>query len=174
MFGAVGEAPHNESTRFRPRSPYAISKLAGYHLTRNNREVHPLPASSGIMYKNHESPRRGFEFVTRKITSQVARIHLGLAQGLTLGNLDARRDWGHARDAVRARWLMLQQPAPDDYVIATGVTHSVAAAFAEVGLDWREHVTVDPRFVRPAEAYALTGDARKAARVLEDEVEDLT
>ena len=178
MFGNAAEAPQSETTPFLPRSAYGISKVAGYHLTRNYRELHGMHASSGLMY-NHESPRRGFEFVTRKITSQVARIRFGLGlgkpvdattPGLTLGSLDARRDWGHARDAVRAMWLMLQQEVPDDYVIATGESRTVAdfaaAAFAEVGLDWRDHTTVDPRFVRPPEAQVLYGDARKAARVL--------
>jgi GDPmannose 4,6-dehydratase len=169
MFGKVRETPQTELTPFHPRSAYGISKVAGYELTRNYREAYGLHATSGILY-NHESPRRGFEFVTRKITSHVAKIKLGLTDTLPLGNLDAKRDWGHARDYVRAMWLMVQQDEPDDYVIATGRTWSVQqfaeAAFACVDLDWRDHVTVDPRFFRPAEVQLLLGDATKAMRRL--------
>jgi GDPmannose 4,6-dehydratase len=169
MFGRADEAPQREGTPFRPRSVYGISKVAGFELTRNYREAYGMHASSGILY-NHESPRRGAEFVTRKITSHAARIKLGLAHEVRLGNLDARRDWGHARDYIRAMWLMLQQDEPGDYVVATGETHSVrdfaARAFARVGLDYRDHVVVDQRFYRPAEAAVLTGDAGRARRTL--------
>jgi GDPmannose 4,6-dehydratase len=169
MFGQVRETPQTELTPFHPRSAYGISKVAGYELTRNYREAYKLHASSGILY-NHESPRRGYEFVTRKITSHVARIKLGLADKLALGNLEAKRDWGHARDYVRAMWLMLQQHQPDDYVIATGWTWSVQefveAAFGCVDLDWHDHVVVDPRYFRPAEVHLLLGDPSKAARCI--------
>lgn len=169
MFGKVEEVPQTETTRFHPRSPYGISKVAGFDLTRNYREAYNLHASSGIMF-NHESPRRGFEFVTRKITSQVARIKLGQVGHLSLGNLDAKRDWGHAREYVHAMWLMLQQDVPDDYVISTGETHSVRQfceiAFSHVGLDYQEHVQVDPRFLRPAEVELLIGDCTKAREQL--------
>jgi len=169
MFGKVRETPQNEATPFHPRSAYGISKVAGFELTRNYREAYGLHATSGILY-NHESPRRGFEFVTRKITSHVARIKLGLADKLPLGNLDARRDWGHAQDYVEAMWRMLQQPEPDDYVVATGQTYSVRqfaeAAFACAGLDYRKYVVIDERFFRPAEVELLLGDASKARRVL--------
>jgi len=169
MFGHVDQAPQNELTRFQPRSSYGISKVAGFHLTRNYREAYGLHASSGILF-NHESPRRGFEFVTRKITSGVARILAGRAKELPLGNLEAKRDWGHAREYVDAMWLMLQQATPDDYVIATGETHTVGefaqAAFAEVGLDYREYVTDDQRLYRPAEVNILQGDASKARQRL--------
>ena len=169
MFGNVTEVPQNETTLLQPRSPYGISKVAGYHLTRNYREAYGLFGVSGILF-NHESPRRGFEFVSRKTTSAVARIKLGLASELRVGNLDAKRDWGHAVDYVRAMHLMLQQPKPDDYVIATGETHSVRElcelAFAEVDLDYREYVKVDERYYRPAEVDLLIGDASKARRVL--------
>lgn len=169
MFGGVGPSPQNESTPFHPRSAYGISKLAGFELTRNYREAYRMHASSGILF-NHESPRRGFEFVTRKITSHVARIKLGEAIQLRLGNLDARRDWGHAREYVRGMWMMLQQDAPDDYVLATGKTHSVREfvqiAFDHVGLDYRDHVVVDPQFYRPAEVHLLLGDATKARQTL--------
>jgi GDPmannose 4,6-dehydratase len=165
MFGQVRETPQGERTPFHPRSAYGISKVAGFDLTRNYREAYGLHATSGILY-NHESPRRGFEFVTRKITSHVAKIKLGLARELELGNLEAKRDWGHARDYVRAMWLMLQQDIADDYVIATGETHSVREfaeiAFAHVGLDYRDHVVVNPNFFRPAEVHLLLGDAAKA------------
>lgn len=169
MFGKVREVPQREETPFHPRSPYGISKVAGFELTRNYREAYGMYCVSGILF-NHESPRRGFEFVTRKITSTVARIKLGLASELRLGNLDARRDWGHAVDYVRAMHMMLQQPEPDDYVVATGETHSVREfcemAFGEVGLDWRDYVRVDEKYYRPAEVDLLVGDSSKARRVL--------
>ncbi|MCI0684032.1 MAG: GDP-mannose 4,6-dehydratase [Gemmataceae bacterium] len=169
MFGKVRETPQTEATPFHPRSAYGISKVAGFDLTRNYREAYGLKATSGILY-NHESPRRGYEFVTRKITSHVAKIKFGLADKLPLGNLEAKRDWGHARDYVRAMWLMLQQDQPDDYVVATGQTWSVQQfvelAFACVDLDWRDHVVSDPRFFRPAEVHLLLGDASKARRQL--------
>ncbi|HWR21093.1 MAG TPA: GDP-mannose 4,6-dehydratase [Verrucomicrobiae bacterium] len=172
MFGQVASSPQDESTPFHPRSPYGISKVAGFDLTRYYREAHHLHASSGILY-NHESPRRGLEFVTRKITSTVARIHIGLTDQLELGNLDARRDWGHSRDYVQAMHLMLQQDTPDDYVIATGEQHSVLdfvrEAFRCVGIDWQEamqYVTINPAFFRPADVETLCGDASKAKRIL--------
>jgi GDPmannose 4,6-dehydratase len=169
MYGKVRETPQSELTPFHPRSAYGISKVAGYELTRNYREAYGLHATSGILY-NHESPRRGREFVTRKITSHVARIKLGLADKLALGNLQAKRDWGHARDYVQAMWLMLQQDQPEDYVIATGWARSVQefveAAFGYVNLDWHDHVVVDPRYFRPAEVHLLLGDPSKAARRL--------
>jgi GDPmannose 4,6-dehydratase len=169
MFGKVREVPQTELTPFHPRSAYGISKVAGYELTRNYREAYGLHASNGILY-NHESPRRGFEFVTRKITSHVARIKLGLAKELRLGNLEAKRDWGHSRDYVYAMWQMLQQPQPDDYVVATGQTWSVRQflefAFGRVGLDWQKFVVQDPAFFRPAEVDLLVGDPAKATRVL--------
>ena len=169
MFGKVRESPQTEATPFHPRSPYGISKVAGFDLTRNYREAYGMYCVSGILF-NHESPRRGYEFVTRKITSTVARIKMGLATELRLGNLDAKRDWGHAADYVRAMHLMLQQPEPDDYVIATGETHTVREfcerAFGKVGLDYREYVKVDDQFYRPAEVDLLKGDATRARRVL--------
>jgi GDPmannose 4,6-dehydratase len=169
MFGKVHATPQNEETPFHPRSPYGISKVAGFDLTRNYREAYSMFCVSGILF-NHESPRRGFEFVTRKITSSVARIKLGLAAELRLGNLDARRDWGHSEDYVRAMHLMLQQERPDDYVVATGESHTVRQfcelAFAQVGLDYRDYVVVDQDFYRPAEVEALIGDAAKARSVL--------
>lgn len=169
MFGKVVETPQTETTRFHPRSPYGISKVAGFELTRNYREAYGMFCASGILF-NHESPRRGFEFVTRKITSTVARIKLGLADSLPLGNLEAKRDWGHARDYVKAMHLMLQQEEPEDFVVATGETHTVREfcrmAFEEVGLDWREYVKIDERFYRPAEVDLLVGDSSKARRVL--------
>ena len=169
MFGKVREVPQNENTAFYPRSPYGISKVAGFELTRNYREAYEMFCVSGILF-NHESPRRGYEFVTRKISSTVARIKLGLASELRLGNLEARRDWGHAKDYVRAMHLMMQQPEADDYVIATGTAHSVAdfceRAFAEVGLDYRKYVVTDERFRRPAEVDQLVGDATKAQTTL--------
>ncbi|HSB26382.1 MAG TPA: GDP-mannose 4,6-dehydratase [Pyrinomonadaceae bacterium] len=169
MFGNVSEVPQKETTLLQPRSPYGISKVAGFHLTRNYREAYGLFGASGILF-NHESPRRGFEFVSRKTTSTVARIKLGLASELRIGNLEAKRDWGHAVDYVRAMRLMLQQPEPDDFVIATGETHSVRElcelAFSEVDLDYREYVKVDQRYYRPAEVDLLIGDAAKATRVL--------
>jgi GDPmannose 4,6-dehydratase len=165
MFGHAEEVPQNEKTRFHPRSSYGISKVAGFELTRNYREASRMHCSSGIMF-NHESPRRGFEFVTRKITSGVARIRAGKAKELRLGNLDAKRDWGHAREYVTAMWQMLQQPEADDYVIATGETHSVREfaelAFSSAGLDYRDYVVIDPALHRPAEVRLLLGDATKA------------
>jgi GDPmannose 4,6-dehydratase len=169
MFGKVHATPQNELTPFHPRSSYAISKVAGYYLCQYYREAFQIFASTGILF-NHESPRRGFEFVTRKITSQVARIKLGLAQELRLGNLDAQRDWGHAREYVEAMWMMLQQPVADDFVIATGETHSVRefceVAFAHVGLDYTRWVRIDPQLFRPADVETLTGDCSKARQVL--------
>jgi GDPmannose 4,6-dehydratase len=169
MFGRAEEVPQNERTRFHPRSVYGITKAAGFELTRNYRESSGIHASSGITF-NHESPRRGYEFVTRKISSGVARIVSGKAQTLRLGNLDACRDWGHAREYVEAMWLMLQQDEPDDYVIATGKSHSVRdfaeLAFSIVGLDYRKHVVSDPSLFRPSEMNQLIGDSSKAKRVL--------
>jgi GDPmannose 4,6-dehydratase len=169
MFGRAEEVPQSELTRFHPRSAYGISKVAGFELTRNYREAYGLHASSGILF-NHESPRRGFEFVTRKITSGVARIVAGKADELRLGNLDAKRDWGHAGDYVGAMWRMLQQERPDDYVIATGETHSVREfvelAFRLVGLDYGKYVVTDPDLFRPAEVDLLVGHAEKAHRNL--------
>lgn len=165
MFGRAEEVPQSETTRFHPRSAYGISKVAGFELTRNYREAYSLHASNGILY-NHESPRRGFEFVTRKITSHAAKIKLGLAKSVALGNLDAKRDWGHAREYVKAMWLMLQQPEPGDYVVSTGETHSVREfadmAFSHLGLDYRNFVTSDEKLFRPAEVDMLQGDCRKA------------
>lgn len=165
MFGKVQAVPQNELTPLYPRSPYGISKVAGFHLTRNYREAYGMFGCSGILF-NHESPRRGFEFVTRKITSTIARIQAGLTDELRLGNLDAKRDWGHAKDYVKAMHLMLQLPEPDDFVIATGETHSVREfcelAFSEVGLDYLDYVSVDPQFYRPAEVDLLVGDYSKA------------
>jgi GDPmannose 4,6-dehydratase len=169
MFGKVAEVPQTETTPFYPRSPYGVAKVYGHWITVNYRESYGLHASSGICF-NHESPRRGLEFVTRKITHGVARIKLGLDRTLALGNLDARRDWGFAGDYVRAMWLMLQQGGPDDYVVATGESHSVRElcelAFARVGLAAEDHVVLDPRFVRPAEVDLLVGEAGKAERQL--------
>ena len=174
MFGKVRDTPQIETTPFHPRSPYGISKVAGFELTRNYREAYGMYCASGILF-NHESPRCGYEFVTRKITSTVARIKAGRATELKLGNLEARRDWGHAKDYVRAMYLMLQQDEPDDYVIATGETHTVQEfcerAFAQAGLDWREFVQVDERFLRPAEVELLIGDAAKARSILKWEPE---
>jgi GDPmannose 4,6-dehydratase len=169
MFGKVREVPQTELTPFYPRSPYGVAKAYGHFITVNYRESYGLHAVSGILF-NHESPRRGLEFVTRKITDGVARIKLGLTDELLLGNLEAQRDWGFAGDYVRAMWLMLQQDEPQDYVIATGVEHSVQefvdAAFAHVGLDPKKHVAVDQRFVRPAEVDHLVGDASRARQEL--------
>jgi GDPmannose 4,6-dehydratase len=169
MFGKVREVPQTELTPFYPRSPYGVSKVFGHYITVNYRESYDLFAVSGILF-NHESPRRGLEFVTRKVSDGAARIKLGLADSLSLGNLDAQRDWGFAGDYVQAMWLMLQQPIADDFVIATGVSHSVRdlveIAFARVGLDWQKHVRTDPRFLRPAEVDHLIGDPTKAKRVL--------
>ncbi len=165
MFGKVRETPQRETTPFHPRSPYGVAKCYGHYITVNYRESYGLFAVSGILF-NHESPRRGLEFVTRRISHGVARIKLGLARELKLGNLDARRDWGFAGDYVEVMWRMLQQPAPDDYVIGTGVQHSVRncceVAFAHVGLDWTEHVTHDPALDRPAEVETLLADPSKA------------
>jgi GDPmannose 4,6-dehydratase len=169
MFGKVREVPQTELTPFYPRSPYGVSKVFGHYITVNYRESYGLFACSGILF-NHESPRRGLEFVTRKVTDGVARIKLGLADSLSLGNLDAQRDWGFAGDYVRAMWTMLQQPQPDDYVVATGVSHSVRQlveiAFEAVGLDWQKFVKLDPALVRPAEVDHLIGDPAKAQRML--------
>ena len=169
MFGKVTEVPQNENSHFHPRSPYGISKVAGFFLTQNYRESYGLHSCTGILF-NHESPRRGFEFVTRKITSTVARIKFGLADELALGNLEAQRDWGHARDYVEAIYLILQHPEPDDFVVATGETHSVRdfceLAFDHAGLDYEKYVTVDERFYRPAEVELLKGDASKARDIL--------
>lgn len=169
MFGKVKESPQNENTSFHPRSPYGISKVAGFDLTRNYREAYGMYCVGGILF-NHESPRRGFEFVTRKITSTIAQIKSGDATELRLGNLDASRDWGHAADYVRAMHLMLQQPEADDYVIATGETHSVREfcelAFSVAGLDFEKYVKTDERYYRPAEVDLLVGDSSKARRVL--------
>jgi len=169
MFGKVREVPQRETTPFHPRSPYGISKVAGFELTRNYREAYDMFCVNGILF-NHEGPRRGYEFVTRKISSTVARIKLGLTSELRLGNLEARRDWGHAKDYVHAMYLMLQQPVADDFVVATGEAHSVAEfcerAFAEVDLDYRKYVVIDERFRRPAEVDQLVGDSSKARNVL--------
>lgn len=170
MFGAAGETPQRETTRFRPRSIYGISKVAGYEVTRNYRETHGLFTACGLLY-NHESPRRGHEYVSRKITSAAALAAAGKLTRLELGNLAARRDWGHAREYVWAMWRMLQQDKPGDYVIATGQTHSVeefaALAFRCAGLEWRDFVDSDPRFFRPSEALPLVGDASKATKELD-------
>ena len=169
MFGKVVEVPQRETTPFYPRSPYGVAKVYGHWITVNYRESYNLHASSGILF-NHESPRRGLEFVTRKISHQAASIKLGLAHELRLGNLDSRRDWGFAGDYVRAMWLMLQQDTPDDYVVATGETHSVREfveeAFGYLDLDWQQYVEQDPKFYRPAEVDLLVGDAGKAGREL--------
>ncbi|MFA5311633.1 MAG: GDP-mannose 4,6-dehydratase [Candidatus Omnitrophota bacterium] len=169
MFGKAREIPQDEETPFHPRSPYGISKVAGFDLTRNYREAYGLFACNGILF-NHESPRRGFEFVTRKITNAVAEIKFGLAKELRLGNLNARRDWGFSGDYVKAMWLMLQQDKPDDYVIATGETHTVKefvrVAFAHAGLDWKKYVKIDKNFYRPAEVNILLGDYSRAKKKL--------
>jgi GDPmannose 4,6-dehydratase len=169
MFGRVTETPQRETTPFYPRSPYGVAKVYGHWITVNYRESYNMYAVSGILF-NHESPRRGIEFVTRKVTDGVARIKLGLAKEILLGNLDARRDWGYAGDYVEAMWRMLQQPSPQDYVVGTGQTHSVRdlvdAAFGHVGLDWRKYVKSDPRYMRPAEVDVLQADPSKAKREL--------
>ncbi len=169
MYGRVREVPQTEMTPFYPRSPYGVSKVFGHYITVNYRESYGLFAVSGILF-NHESPRRGLEFVTRKVTDGVARIRLGLADHLALGNLDAKRDWGFAGDYVRAMWMMLQQPEADDYVIATGISHSVKelveVAFGHAGLEWQKYVRTDPALLRPAEVDHLIGDAAKAKRIL--------
>jgi GDPmannose 4,6-dehydratase len=169
MFGKIRQYPQNETTPFSPRNPYGSAKVYAHYLVGNYREGHGLFACSGILF-NHESPRRGLDFVTRKITSHVARIAMGMAKEVRLGNLSARRDWGYAGDYVEAMWLMLQQETPDDFVIGTGELHTVEefvqTAFDYVGLDWRNHVISDPKFLRPAEADVLQADASKARRVL--------
>jgi GDPmannose 4,6-dehydratase len=169
MFGMVVETPQSEATPFYPRSPYGVAKVSAYWLTVNYREGHGLHASNGILF-NHESERRGENFVTRKITLGLAAIKKGKAKELRLGNLDARRDWGHARDYVEAMWLMMQQEQPDDYVVATNETHSVREfleeAFSYQGLDWKDFVVVDPKYFRPAEVDLLLGDATKAKKQL--------
>jgi GDPmannose 4,6-dehydratase len=169
MYGKVREVPQTELTPFYPRSPYGVSKVFAHYITVNYRESYNLFAVSGILF-NHESPRRGLEFVTRKVTDGVARIKAGLSDSLNLGNLDAQRDWGFAGDYVRAMWLMLQQDRPDDYVIATGISHSVRelveVAFGHAGLDWQKHVRLDPALIRPAEVDHLIGDASKARTAL--------
>ena len=169
MFGKVRETPQTELTPFYPRSPYGVSKVFGHYITVNYRESYDLFAVSGVLF-NHESPRRGLEFVTRKVTDGVARIKQGLTDTLSLGNLDAQRDWGFAGDYVEAMWMMLQQDHADDYVIATGISHSVRelveTAFAHVGLDWNRHVKLDPKFIRPAEVEHLIGDNTKARQAL--------
>lgn len=169
MFGKVRETPQTEQTPFHPRSPYGVTKAAGYYLVQNYREAYDMFALSGILY-NHESPRRGREFVTRKITEHVARIKLGLTDKLYLGNLDAKRDWGHAKDYVKAMWLMLQKDSPKDYVVASGETHSVREfaeiAFAHVGLNYQDYVEVDPKFFRPAEVDILLGKPDLARKEL--------
>ncbi len=169
IFGKVQEVPQRENTPFYPRSPYGVAKVYGHWITVNYRESYGLHANSGILF-NHESPRRGMEFVTRKVTYNAAKIKLGLANELRLGNLDSQRDWGFAGDYVRAMWLMLQQDNPDDYVVATGQTHTVQklveTAFGHVGLEWQKYVLQDPAFMRPAEVDLLVGDASKAGQVL--------
>ena len=169
MFGKVHETPQSETTPFHPRSAYGISKVAGFDLTRNYREAYNMHASSGILF-NHESPRRGFEFVTRKISSGVARILVGKSAALPLGNLDAKRDWGHAQEYVEAMWLMLQQDEPDDYVVATGQSNSVREfvelAFSHVGLDYNKYVVMDPNLFRPAEVILLRGNSTKGRKKL--------
>ena len=169
MFGEVKESPQNENTPFNPRSPYGVSKVAGYDLTRNYRESYNMFACSGILF-NHESPRRGFEFVTRKITYNAALIYHNLADSLSLGNISAKRDWGHSIDYVRAMWLMLQQDTPEDFVIATGETNSVETfleiAFTYFGLDWQDYVVVDQKYMRPADVELLVGDCTRAKEKL--------
>jgi GDPmannose 4,6-dehydratase len=169
MFGKVQEVPQRETTPFYPRSPYGVAKVYGHWITVNYRESYNLHATSGILF-NHESPRRGLEFVTRKVTNQAARIKLGLANELRIGNLDAQRDWGFAGDYVEAMWLMLQQDTPDDYVVATGETHSVEklldTAFSTLDLDWKKYTVQDERFMRPAEVDLLVGDPSKADQKL--------
>jgi GDPmannose 4,6-dehydratase len=169
MYGKVLEVPQSEDTPFYPRSPYGVAKVYGHYITVNYRESYNLHASSGILF-NHESPRRGLEFVTRKVTDGVSRIKLGLATELRMGNLDSQRDWGFAGDYVKAMWLMLQQDTPDDFVVATGETHTVKElvqlAFDRVGLDWEKYVVIDPRFIRPAEVDLLIGQPAKANKVL--------
>jgi GDPmannose 4,6-dehydratase len=169
LFGKVLEIPQRETTPFYPRSPYGCAKAFSFYITKNYRESYGMHASNGILF-NHESPRRGETFVTRKITKAAARIKLGMQKDLMLGNLDAKRDWGHAKDYVEAMWLMLQQPAPDDYVIATGETHTISdlldVAFGHLDLNWKDYVGIDPKYYRPAEVELLQGDASKAKKLL--------
>ncbi|MDD5633947.1 MAG: GDP-mannose 4,6-dehydratase [Candidatus Omnitrophica bacterium] len=169
MFGLVSMSPQNENTPFHPRSPYGVSKTAGFYITQNYREAYNMFACNGILF-NHESPRRGFEFVTKKITRGVAKIKLGLDKKLALGNLDAKRDWGYSPEYVEAMWIMLQQTRPEDFVIATGETHSVGEfaeeAFRYAGLNWKDHIEVDKNFYRPAEVFDLKGDYTKAKKIL--------
>jgi GDPmannose 4,6-dehydratase len=169
MFGKVHESPQNENTKFHPRSAYGISKVAGYELTRNYREAYQLFACSGILF-NHESPKRGFEFVTRKISSAVAKIKKGLKKELTLGNIESKRDWGHAKDYVKAMWLMLQQKKPNDFVIGTGKMHSVKEfaklAFARAGLNYKKYIRIDKNLIRPAEVDMLCANYKKATKIL--------
>ena len=169
MFGNTDKNSQNENIKFNPRSAYGISKVAGFYLTKNYRENYHLFAVSGICF-NHESPRRGFEFVTRKITSNAAKIKLGLENKIRLGNIETRRDWGHAREYIKAMWMMLQQDIPEDYVIATGETHSVKEvlemAFNYVGLDPYSHLEIDESLIRPSETFILQGDASKAKKIL--------
>ena len=169
MFGKVKETPQTETTPFNPRSSYGISKVTGYHLTKNYREAYKLHASNGILF-NHESPRRGFEFVTRKISQGVARIKRNPKEKLKLGNINAMRDWGHAKDYVEAMWMMLQQDSPGDYVVGTGKKHSVEdfakRAFAHVGLNYKDHIEIDQKLIRPAEVDALLANSSKAKKIL--------
>tara|TARA_B100001123_G_C15226433_1_gene993330 strand:+ start:736 stop:1329 length:594 start_codon:yes stop_codon:yes gene_type:complete len=169
MFGKVRTTPQNEETPFHPRSTYGISKVTGYELTRNYREAHEIHASSGILF-NHESPRRGYEFVTRKISNAVARIKIGLQKELTLGNILSQRDWGYAKDYVKVMWLMLQQELPDDYVVGTGEVHSVEEfakiAFEYVNLNYKDYVKTDPKLLRPAEVDTLIADTKKSKNIL--------
>jgi GDPmannose 4,6-dehydratase len=169
MFGKVKEVPQNEDTSFHPRSAYGISKVTGYHLVKNYREAYKLHASNGILF-NHESPRRGFEFVTRKISYGVAKIKKGQAKEIHLGNMDAKRDWGHARDYIEAMWLILQQNKPDDYVVGTGIEHSVKdfaeRAFKHVGLNYKDYIKIDNKLIRPAEVDSLKADYAKAKKIL--------
>jgi GDPmannose 4,6-dehydratase len=169
MYGNAKQTPQDENTAFHPRSPYGISKVAGFQLTENYRQAYNLYAVSGICF-NHESPRRGFEFVSRKVANAVARIKLGLAKEMMLGNLESKRDWGYAADYVNAMWLMLQQSDPEDYVIATGESHSVKelveVAFKHVGLDYEKYTRIDEKLYRPAEIYELKGNAAKARKIL--------
>ena len=169
MFGKVKEVPQNEDTSFHPRSAYGISKVTGYHLVKNYREAYKLHASNGILF-NHESPRRGFEFVTRKISYGVAKIKKGQAKEIHLGNMDAKRDWGHARDYIEAMWLILQQNKPDDYVVGTGIEHSVKdfaeRAFKHVGLNYKDYIKIDSKLIRPAEVDSLKADYAKAKKIL--------
>jgi GDPmannose 4,6-dehydratase len=169
MFGKVKEVPQTENTPFHPRSPYGVAKVYGHYITVNYRESYDIFAASGILF-NHESPRRGLEFVTKKVTNAAAKIKLGLQDYLYLGNMDSKRDWGYAKDYVEAMWLMLQQDGPDDYVVATGQSHSVKewaqAAFECLDMDWEKYVKIDQKFIRPAEVDMLIGDSSKAQKIL--------